>query len=504
MLTDTSTASPSWQIVTQAFAITPTTLYEELVFGAPIHHDATASFGTSLLYDDSIETLFTPLGQPSSSRTFLQPGSAYYFDGHDDWSQTFPFMGMQSVGLPNTQQLANFVSPTPLQTALAFPIPGVDSRIRQRMFYHFHTIMANVLTTSNGASNPMNDVIIPLALEDRIIMDTLLGLSGSHMLKSDSNAEDASLRAEKQRLHTQALQLQVRRTEHLLAPDSTAYFKSTKNRERIFANWLLLCLHEIAEGSSDNSSQKYLDMARQVITIGANDEGNDGTAVSQIHPFLIEFFLYHICLALVTMPSFLDSQDSINNLTALLGRDKAMVGVIEMLLDFIKRIAIVRQQANRQGCLSATAIINAFQIHQDLERWRPQVPLSHDQLSLAEFYRKALSIWLFAITRPSEKANHQIQDIVREITTKMSSISDSIKACLLFPLFMVGGAAIRQEDREVVSTLFQQLRNWSSLGNVDLTYKVVRNMWRDYDEGVPQAWDWTMQLERKSMRLLVT
>ena len=461
------------------------------------------------LYDDSVETMFTPLGQPQHAQSSFDFGSTYFFGSLDDWNQTFSGTSLQSIGLPNMQQLANFVPPTPPPTLLAFPIPGVDTKLRQRMFYHFHTVMANILTTNSEGSNPMNEVLIPLALEDPVVMDTLLSLSGSHILKleghvGNGHVEDRPLREEKQRLLRGAYNLQLRRTDELLTSDSKPCFRSSKNREDVFATWLLLCLHEITEGNSDRASQKYLDKARQVITSGNEDFASGGQVALQIHPFLIEFFLYHMCLALVTMPSFLESQDSINNLAALLGHNKAMVGGIEMLLDFIKRIATIRQQINEEGHLPGTAIIDAFEIHQDLERWRPDLSLSNDQVHLAEFYRKALSIWLFSITRPTEKANHQIQDIVRELTTKMSTISDSVKACLLFPLFMVGGAAISREDREVVERLFVELRNWSALGNVDLTFRVVRGMWRDYDEGVPKAWDWTMQLEKKSMGLLVT
>jgi len=32
----------------------------------------------------------------------------------------------------------------------------------------------------------------------------------------------------------------------------------------------------------------------------------------------------------------------------------------------------------------------------------------------------------------------------------------------------------------------------------------VENMWRDYDLGLPRAWDWITQLENLGMTLLVT
>jgi len=81
---------------------------------------------------------------------------------------------------------------------------------------------------------------------------------------------------------------------------------------------------------------------------------------------------------------------------------------------------------------------------------------------------------------------------------------DGVMACLLFPLFVIGSAAIKVEDRETISAHFRRLQAWSSLGNIDLAYRVVLKMWEDHDHDSGASWDWVKQLEAHGMSLLVT
>lgn len=455
-------------------------------------------------FSDGIETLITPLGRQQHSQYQPNVGSGFFPGGFEGWNHMSVPSEHFSYLPPSIQHPIEFALPSPIQTALAFPIAGIGNDIQKKMFYHFRDVMANLLTTMNGAPNPMNDVFIPLAMQDPTIMDILLGLSGSHLLKLQDTNSDPRLEQEKQRLHSRASQVQERRTSYLLSSDPRQRVaNSSQNQEKIFATSLLLCLYEICEGSSDNSSQKHLDMARQIISVPHNG-ARDQLVATKVNPFLIEFFLYHICLAMVTMPSFLHNQDFILRLTELLGNDMSLVSVIKMLLYFINRIALLRAEVHKNETTYSSILTKALPIYDELAAWKPHLELSQDQKDLADFYQKALSIWLFSVVNPDKKSDRQIQALVQEITAKMNNINDNVKACLLFPLFMVGGAAITQEDRSAVTVLFKKLRDWSSLGNIDVAFAVVENMWKDYDNNVPRAWDWTTQLERKRMGLLVT
>ncbi|KAH8592745.1 fungal-specific transcription factor domain-containing protein [Bisporella sp. PMI_857] len=400
---------------------------------------------------------------------------------------------------------------------LPFLINGVESEMHQRLFCHFTQVMSQVLTISVGDKNPMNGVIIPLALRDRTMMDMLLCLASSHILRLHrGGADNKALHTEKSRLHQVAESSQLKRIHTLGRADfQSATTERSLNRppdkEVIFATSLLLCLYEICEGTANNTWRTHLDTARQIITtdidglhpLTPNSHTNNLT--TEIDPFLIEYFLYHDSLAAVTDTSLplTSFQDNAN----LAHHDPTMVGVQDGLSDFIFRISKLRAQTDAKspypdGNIVAKAVI----IWQDLKAWEPKDCLSNERKLIAEHYKWSLYIWLFSLIYPESKADPKIQEAVQRIAGEMCGIKfgDSVMSCLLFPLFVIGSAAIRQEDRDIVSIQFQRLREWSSLGNIDLTFEVLKMLWEDHDSGAPRSWDWVKKLETRGMSLLVT
>ena len=105
---------------------------------------------------------------------------------------------------------------------LPFLISGLESSLHRRLFYHFTHVMSRVLTTSGNDSNPMNSIVTPLALADQTLMQTLLSLSCSHLLKLQPTGLNPELSAEKQTLHQKAAQFQIQRVQALRGPTANA------------------------------------------------------------------------------------------------------------------------------------------------------------------------------------------------------------------------------------------------------------------------------------------
>jgi hypothetical protein len=279
---------------------------------------------------------------------------------------------------------------------------------------------------------------------------------------------------------------------------------------------LLLCLYEICEGTGNDAWRMHLDMAREVITApeSPSTAGDSPTvteieerAITKIHPFLLEFFLYHDSLASVTMASLPTTRPRIQCNAGTLPQDSYMVGVQDGLGDFVTRISTLRVQANASPTQpDGDVVCKAVQIWLDLARWKPKAAVSTERQLIAEFYQWALFIWLFSIVYPEGKGDEKVQGIVRKIAVGMCNIKsgEGVMSCLLFPLFIIGSAAIRIQDREAISAQFRRLRAWSSLGNIDLTQGIVEKMWEDHDLGIPRSWDWVKQLEMQGMSFLVT
>ncbi|KAH7350774.1 fungal-specific transcription factor domain-containing protein [Rhexocercosporidium sp. MPI-PUGE-AT-0058] len=416
------------------------------------------------------------------------------------------------------QEISHFLE-IDQRTSLSFEIPhifiGVDTPIQRRLFDHFKSSTSTVLTTSSGPANPFISIVLPLAVRDETLMKTLLSLAGSQLLKQCPPGSDPEIQRETVRLHHQAHEEQYQRVEILKErfPDHPSEYMD-QDLEVIFATYLVLCLYEICEGSGDGSGNEHLASAGRIITLASTPPPDfvgppplHCSLRAKIHPFLLEFYLYHVILATVTVPSTPVVLPQYEHITHILGQDKYVVGVHDGLIKFVARISSLRNYADKNAGKADMYIVEtAFQIFEELEAWKPQAASSHSEYLVANFYKMALYIWLFSIINPDRKDHWKVQDNVRCIVTGMCEIrpGDGVKACMLFPLFVAATAAVRKEDRSMIIVHFETLKKWSALGNIDLTLRAVEKLWEHHEAGVKNSWNWVKQLKGSQMSLLVT
>lgn len=475
-------------------------------------------FITEPQFGDGLDLMFEQQTSPTDINGILGLRNA---EGSYSGGQGFNGMTVASPELNYSRELergqALGTQHSFIPTELPFLISGVDTDIHRRLFCHFTGVMSSLLAITVKDSNPFNSVVIPLALRDRTVMDTILCLAGSHLLKLQPGDRGDELFLEKSRLHDAAVRKQTDRVQTLKSLRSSSAPDYTFNdQDAIFASSLLLCLYEICEGTGNDAWRTHLDMARQVITApeSPSTAGDSPTAteieehvITEINPFLLEFFLYHDSLATVTVPSLPTTRPRIQGTSDILPQVSYMIGVQDGLSDFVTRISTLRVQANASpNQPDGDVVCKAVQIWQDLARWKPKAAVSAERQLIAEFYQWSLFIWLFSIVYPEGKGDDKVQGVVTRLADRMCNInsSEGVMSCLLFPLFIIGSAAIRIQDREAISAQFRRLRAWSSLGNIDLTYGIVEKMWEDDDLGLPKAWDWVKQLEMRGMSFLVT
>lgn len=163
---------------------------------------------------------------------------------------------------------------------LPFIITGVDGAMQQNMFCHFVNTTSKFLTTLSSQSNPFNQVVIPMAMNDQTLMNTLLCLAGSHLLKGHPNTMNAELATEQSRLHDDAVRKQTQRVQDLQQASG-----SLRYRESVLATSLLLCLYEICEGTSTNTAKKHLETAREIITMGSVLTNSLASINTDMNPF---------------------------------------------------------------------------------------------------------------------------------------------------------------------------------------------------------------------------
>ncbi|TVY28443.1 hypothetical protein LHYA1_G002816 [Lachnellula hyalina] len=419
----------------------------------------------------------------------------------------------EACTLQEADLIQNVAQENVLPPDLPYLIRGLETELHRCLFYHFTQTMSRLLTISNRDDNPMNVEVIPLAMRDRNVMEMVLCLAASHRLKSQQTGIEELCR-ERNRLHKDICDLQshrVRDFDKKLRITETIPL-SVPDQDIVVATSLLLCLYELCEGASNMTWRTHLDSARQALTMGPRspesdiDDCESGIIITEVNPFLLEYFVYHDSIATVTLPSP-SSKPHFRGSSKCSSHNASLIGVTDGLCKFVTRISAIRALADaspRQP--DGNVVAQAVAIWHDLDDWKSRATLSSKFGMIAQFYQWALWIWLYSIVYPDGKADAAVQNAVRLMATGMNQIKcgDGAMACLLFPLFITGSAAIKDEDRTTIEAHFRRLKEWSSLGNIDVAQAVVKKMWANHDMGLPNSWAWVKQLESNGMSILVT
>jgi hypothetical protein len=208
----------------------------------------------------------------------------------------------------------------------------------------------------------------------------------------------------------------------------------------------------------------------------------------------MEFFRYHHILGNLTDHAQLYNDISSSKWRNILRHSRVSNEVLP--LDLIARIAALRLKAGVAP--SGSVIAQSVAIWKDLDDWEPRVvgtELPFAYHALAHSYTAACFTWLFSILYPDNIADEKVQVVVRRCLEHLSSIRTiGIHQFLLFPIFVVGMACIRQEDRTVLEGLLIKMEMYCR-GNVDACGRLIRKTWESYDAGVERSWDWMYLVE---------
>ncbi|KAL4816951.1 fungal-specific transcription factor domain-containing protein [Aspergillus spinulosporus] len=280
-----------------------------------------------------------------------------------------------------------------------------------------------------------------------------------------------------------------------------------KEAEALIAGCCLLYLYGISEGASNGSWQRWLNRSRDVLfslldarrTLQARSDAG----VLPIHQRFMEFFRYHQALGSLTDYAQSDNEISSSNWGDMLKYSGASSELLP--LDLIARIAALRSEAEITS--SGPVIAQAVAIWKDLDDWEPrgvgaEIPSGYH--ALAHSYTAACFIWLFSILYPDNIADEKVQVVVRHCLEHLSSINTKgIYQFLLFPIFVVGMACTRQEDRTVLEGLLMEMEVYCRRGNVDACSRLVRKTWESYDAGVKRSWDWIHLMETNDVSVAI-
>jgi len=366
-------------------------------------------------------------------------------------------------------------------------IEGLESELDWFFFDHFNTQMSRVLSLWTDKHNPFKELLLPMAMEHKGLMHSVLCLSGSHLV----NRQPSQDVEQRQMFHLdRALDIlrNDKQMQRRFNGDESAIVD-----DPVVAQTLVLLLQSICAGEVDGGHQAHLEAARALITTQESPR-------EEFQRFIIEFFVYHDVSNSVTSrrPSLLMMENL--QLPSLVANYEAgiFLGVMDGLFVCWSRIRQLRDRIRqrREEDLKPTVdyqiLTEAQSIDQQIRSWPCNHPVNTPRYTAAMLYRQCTWLYLFRTVHQS-RPNPQLRDAVDEGLVLLRELPPdcSEQSVMLMPLFMLGISAYLKEQRPDIKKTFETLHNYSGLKNIKYTEQVVDRVWELMDSGdEAQTWDW--------------
>ncbi|KAL4959678.1 uncharacterized protein BDV14DRAFT_159681 [Aspergillus stella-maris] len=352
----------------------------------------------------------------------------------------------------------------------------LDSPEKFGFLCHFATVIPRILplvaSAGNGEARGIIFFILEASRHCRMDLEAVLALGASHLISCFSGINQPGSQARQQKL--------VHEKEKLLKdiqPEERPYNEDLEQRKASLVYHYLRYLVHVTDGASITKCLARLDSARGIL----RDMLDECVLIDRT---FLEVFMHHDTLSSVTVPLRPQNAELMK---------KMMVDQDHFLpLGIIARIAMLRAETAGATVPPVSAITQAIEISQDLERPAPlimdELPLEYQVIRHA--YISACFIWLYSILYPNGIEDDKVQQVVCQGVEDMLSLDIfGSRPFLLFPIFIVGMASVKQEDRDAIEVLFEGLESSFLLTDTEGCHRIVRSSWEIYNGGQARSWD---------------
>ena len=380
-------------------------------------------------------------------------------------------------------------------------IPGVETELDRVFLAHFHDRMSKILTVSdNKDTNLFQRLIIPMACTNKCLMHSLLALSGSHLIRCSPTESFAK---PKEWHYTNGLSILVKEVTLTCKYDKAV-------EEPIVATMIFQCLITISEGRTNGEHHIHLDGAYRYIKFQQN---------SEFGVFVRELYTYYYNMSNMFTSSHrpeADSEDLGNGIclpvpaSSATFPDKRIMTRIFQLFKFMRTIKSFRSHARArkvQGtepwCDSftydqATKIRSCLYVWQTGENKGTQLDIT------TEIYREAILVYLLRSVRMPGSDLEVLARVNRAMKYIQTLPPNGPVLCvLLLPLFILGCAAFKTEQRIEIEYAFNKLERYSRLGNIVPARQVVHRIWEMMDVEDKESWDWETVMQNMNYDFLI-
>lgn len=392
-----------------------------------------------------------------------------------------------------------------------FPPLEIPSDLDEMLFMYYAIEICPRCTMYDDSSNGFRSIIIPMSAAHPSVMHSILAVAAFYQRQRDPEFEIVALEQKENAL------VHIRR-EFQRQPERT--------HEELIATAIMLCVFEIKDGSGPNWN-KHLHGGRSILQSRVRGPGSqiwgdgiawwankffgyqsiNGASTSQQEESRLlqepEFWLSQ-GLGVQDIDGFMGCSSEMMSITA---RISALIratyeenlpdGLLDHHASQLERCLFEIQQhcphlpATMGERISATTGNNSLQdmiaafLHHPTVRARAKI------LALtAEARRQAALVLLHLCARRVPVWRGEVQSRVSSCLVCVGAVAQLMAAAdapvwgmtpLVWPLFIAGAAAVREEDRFRIADVFAKLRVSKCLGNVERAESVVKSIWKQHD-----------------------
>ncbi|QGI78462.1 hypothetical protein CEK25_005191 [Fusarium fujikuroi] len=377
------------------------------------------------------------------------------------------------------------------------------------LYQQYLDVTAEMLTRGPCLdANPFIHYLLPLAANDKLVLDCILAIGGAHLTVNDTTSTIQRARAlevETRGHYATVLsglqKLLSYQTSQIVLPTDEQTGPPTPIR--ILLILLLLCVYDHVQGHSRGSMYHHLKACRQYINL-LTSELTPPNELKHLKGFMLELYAYHAIKITITPRSFLSDEVveidpsvySLDILRAYKSRGFLLgfgQGLWEMVPE-ISQLVEARREEEKRNIIAPTAfqeqyasLLTRLEAYNAFEEDTNGLCSREEQATAVMIYQHGLIVYLQSAFYPDMLADPNLAaEIDNRVEQTMSAfyslfVSESpYRRMLLWPGTIMASVARRQEHIHVFRAGFFA-RASRTPGAVKMGAKIVELLWSDPD-----------------------
>lgn len=414
-------------------------------------------------------------------------------------------------------------APDPMQFLIGDTADQNQRSLDRKLALRYYIQTFTPILTTSLENNGFLSVLMPMAIEDRPLLDMLIAWSSSHL----SLCNDV--------YHVKALEHRSTALKSFASSLSTF----SHSPELSLAGCLVFCSMSAILGDTV-AWHNHLDGAARIIRSARSSSKGQGVAeISKTYEgrWLLRNFAYHDILMSVTLDReplisgqywISEPKATIDSYFGLASEPMALLSKISSLNgDMVRHNAqtptsqsskspspTTDQEEIQPSVLSVGSFSSrARQIETDLQNWKCDGSNDPCLVSQAEAYRSAALIHLYRVIKRHVPGVNVESKIARQTGAIIQHAVNMPLKCLpectlLFPLFMAGGEATSKADFQFIRQRLHHIATYRHFQNAASALSVLEELWLQHTSftglGSAEPLDWRDILQRRGWKLALS